>query len=407
MTARLAVQADCQSADPTNLAHRWGPAAVDSPAHRRICRVTARISWVMPGAGVRKRPCYHPRACEDRRCSFSLPAPWPRSSAQGPAGIDWNAADAETLKHFQAIVQIDSTDPPTTPPGVEKPVVDYLRAVLEKEGIPTADLRRRGEPAQPRRPAQGQREEAAAPADGAHRHGEHRRREVDPPALQRPPPGRLHLRPRHRRRQGQRRRHGHGAADAEAPERAPRPRRDRALRGRRGRRGALRHPVHGRPAPGRDRVGVLPGRRRQPQPPGRQGDLRLDPDAREDSPRHHPDRAGHGRPRLGAAALERGREAHHGGLGGGQVEAADRLQRDDRRLLQAPGEHLGPGGGGPLPRHPRQRSQGPGRRRRVLPRQRAAPRLDHPHLDFADDDPGRLPHQRHPVGSEGHARRRA
>ena len=41
------------------------------------------------------------------------------------------------MKHFQAVVQIDSTDPPTTPPGVEKPVVDYLRAVLEKEGIPT------------------------------------------------------------------------------------------------------------------------------------------------------------------------------------------------------------------------------------------------------------------------------
>jgi acetylornithine deacetylase/succinyl-diaminopimelate desuccinylase-like protein len=59
------------------------------------------------------------------------------ASAQGPGGIDWKAADAETLRHFQAIVQIDSTDPPTTPPGVEKPVVDYLRSVLEKEGIPT------------------------------------------------------------------------------------------------------------------------------------------------------------------------------------------------------------------------------------------------------------------------------
>ncbi len=58
-------------------------------------------------------------------------------SAQAPAGLDWAALDAETLKHFQALVQIDSTDPPTTPPGIEKPVVDYLRAVLEKEGIET------------------------------------------------------------------------------------------------------------------------------------------------------------------------------------------------------------------------------------------------------------------------------
>jgi acetylornithine deacetylase/succinyl-diaminopimelate desuccinylase-like protein len=61
-------------------------------------------------------------------------------SAQAPAGLDWTALDAETLKHFQAIVQIDSTDPPTTPPGVEKPVVDYIRAVLEKEGIATETI---------------------------------------------------------------------------------------------------------------------------------------------------------------------------------------------------------------------------------------------------------------------------
>ncbi len=58
-------------------------------------------------------------------------------SAQAPPTIDWTAVDAEMLKHFQALIQIDSTDPPTTPPGVEKPVVDYLRAVLEKEGIAT------------------------------------------------------------------------------------------------------------------------------------------------------------------------------------------------------------------------------------------------------------------------------
>lgn len=61
-------------------------------------------------------------------------------SAQGPASIDWTAVDAETLKHFQAIIQIDSTDPPTTPPGVEKPVVEYLKAVLEGAGIPTETI---------------------------------------------------------------------------------------------------------------------------------------------------------------------------------------------------------------------------------------------------------------------------
>ncbi|MEW6322443.1 MAG: M20/M25/M40 family metallo-hydrolase [Acidobacteriota bacterium] len=54
-------------------------------------------------------------------------------SAQTPAGPDWKALEAETLRHFQAIVQMDSTDPP----GREKDVVDYLRKVLEAEGIAT------------------------------------------------------------------------------------------------------------------------------------------------------------------------------------------------------------------------------------------------------------------------------
>src|SRR5690349_12430865 len=38
----------------------------------------------------------------------------------------------ETLRHFQALVQIDSTDPP----GNETRVVDYLKKVLVAEGIP-------------------------------------------------------------------------------------------------------------------------------------------------------------------------------------------------------------------------------------------------------------------------------
>ena len=46
---------------------------------------------------------------------------------------DWTQIDAEALKHFQAIVRMDTTDPP----GGEKPVVDYLKQVLDAEGIPT------------------------------------------------------------------------------------------------------------------------------------------------------------------------------------------------------------------------------------------------------------------------------
>ena len=58
------------------------------------------------------------------------------SAAQAPQQPNWTAVEEETLRHFQAIVQMDTTDPPGTPPGGEKPVAEYLKQVLEKEGIP-------------------------------------------------------------------------------------------------------------------------------------------------------------------------------------------------------------------------------------------------------------------------------
>jgi hypothetical protein len=48
--------------------------------------------------------------------------------AQAP---DWSAIEAETLRHFQALLRFDTSDPP----GTEKAAVDYLRQVLEREGI--------------------------------------------------------------------------------------------------------------------------------------------------------------------------------------------------------------------------------------------------------------------------------
>ena len=52
-----------------------------------------------------------------------------RLSAQSP---DWAKINSETLRHFQALVQIDSTNPP----GNETPVAEYVKKVLEAEGIP-------------------------------------------------------------------------------------------------------------------------------------------------------------------------------------------------------------------------------------------------------------------------------
>jgi acetylornithine deacetylase/succinyl-diaminopimelate desuccinylase-like protein len=51
--------------------------------------------------------------------------------AQTPQ-LDWKAVEAETLQHFQTLVRINSADPG----GSEKPVAEYVRQVLEKEGIP-------------------------------------------------------------------------------------------------------------------------------------------------------------------------------------------------------------------------------------------------------------------------------
>ena len=49
--------------------------------------------------------------------------------AQAP---DWPKINAEAMRHFQALVRIDSTDPP----GNETKVVEYVKQVLEAEGIP-------------------------------------------------------------------------------------------------------------------------------------------------------------------------------------------------------------------------------------------------------------------------------
>lgn len=50
-----------------------------------------------------------------------------------PRNVNWQAERAEILKQFRALVQIDSSNPP----GSERRVVDYLKSVLDAEGIPS------------------------------------------------------------------------------------------------------------------------------------------------------------------------------------------------------------------------------------------------------------------------------
>src|SRR5688572_3037751 len=54
-------------------------------------------------------------------------------AAQTTPQPDWNRIQDETLQHFQALVRFDTSDPP----GNEQPAAEYLKQVLEKEGIPT------------------------------------------------------------------------------------------------------------------------------------------------------------------------------------------------------------------------------------------------------------------------------
>ena len=49
---------------------------------------------------------------------------------QAPS-IDWKAQEAETLRHFRALIQIDSSNPP----GNETAVVNYLKKTLDAAGI--------------------------------------------------------------------------------------------------------------------------------------------------------------------------------------------------------------------------------------------------------------------------------
>jgi len=53
--------------------------------------------------------------------------------AQGGAAPDWKAIEEETMRHYQAVLRLDTRNPP----GNEHLVVDYLKQVFDKEGIPS------------------------------------------------------------------------------------------------------------------------------------------------------------------------------------------------------------------------------------------------------------------------------
>jgi acetylornithine deacetylase/succinyl-diaminopimelate desuccinylase-like protein len=54
------------------------------------------------------------------------------AAAQAPR-VDWSRVEPETLEHYLALLRMDTSDPP----GNERPAADYLKQVLDREGIPT------------------------------------------------------------------------------------------------------------------------------------------------------------------------------------------------------------------------------------------------------------------------------
>ncbi|MFM2125072.1 MAG: hypothetical protein RL328_1523 [Acidobacteriota bacterium] len=67
-----------------------------------------------------------------RRALVLLPLTALLAFSQSPQ-LDWVKVDEEAMRHFQALVQIDTSDPP----GNETRAVDYLKQVLDAEGIPS------------------------------------------------------------------------------------------------------------------------------------------------------------------------------------------------------------------------------------------------------------------------------
>jgi hypothetical protein len=52
--------------------------------------------------------------------------------AQGRREPDWARLQDETMQHYQAILRMDTSDPP----GNERPAAECLEQVLKREGIP-------------------------------------------------------------------------------------------------------------------------------------------------------------------------------------------------------------------------------------------------------------------------------
>ena len=67
-----------------------------------------------------------------RAALILLFAPFALAASQAPRQPDWRAVEEETIRHFQAILRLDTRNPP----GRETLAADYLKQAFDREGIP-------------------------------------------------------------------------------------------------------------------------------------------------------------------------------------------------------------------------------------------------------------------------------
>src|SRR5205809_7832352 len=54
------------------------------------------------------------------------------TSAQSQSNVDWKSLQSEILEHYSNLIRIDTS----SPPGNETKAAEYIKKVLEREGIP-------------------------------------------------------------------------------------------------------------------------------------------------------------------------------------------------------------------------------------------------------------------------------
>ena len=256
--------------------------------------------------------------------------------AQAPAQPDWKALEDETMQHYQALLRIDTRNPPGNehaPPSTSSGVRQgrHPRAIVApdpKRSNVVARLKGNGK----KKPllimghsdvvtvdeAKWKFPPFSATRDGGYVYGRGTVDDKDNLTA--------------------------GADDdaaAEAAERAARSRRDLPVRSRRGRQLRHRHRLHGeRALSARSTPSTASPKAAASTRIGGAGEVRDGADAGEDPARHRAGGARHLRPRVGAAQVERHRPPRRRGRQGRRLAAGDPLQRDDRHLLPQAGGDL-------------------------------------------------------------------